>query len=102
MLGKSGLCIQRSVGGVLITLYLRKLKVKVYKLIETDMTVSWKSPCSRRNAKQQRERNSEKSPQAHLKQVVNTPSEDDDVVDVQQRHGHHGGITDTWRQEINR
>lgn len=37
--------------------------------------------------------------QSYLEQVVEAPSQDDNVVDVQQRHDHNGGIANTWREE---
>lgn len=35
----------------------------------------------------------------YLAQVVETPGQDDDVVDIQQGHDHNGGVTNTWREE---
>lgn len=37
--------------------------------------------------------------QTYLEQVVETPGQDDDVVDIQQGHDHNGGISNTWREE---
>lgn len=34
----------------------------------------------------------------YLAQVVETPGQDDDVVDIQQGHDHNGGVTNTWRE----
>ncbi|KAF3856809.1 hypothetical protein F7725_017532 [Dissostichus mawsoni] len=31
--------------------------------------------------------------------IVETPGQDDDVVDIQQRHDHNGGVTNTWREK---
>lgn len=37
-----------------------------------------------------------------LEQVVESPGQDHDVVDVQKRHDHERGIADTWRGDRNK
>lgn len=38
----------------------------------------------------------------YLEQVVNTPGQDDNVVNIQQGHNHNGGVANTWKKKKKR